>query len=113
MTDLLSGADWVQVAVLTVAGAFCLVPTVVRFAMPPAAAWALLVGSASCAGAGQLTMTRAYRELTVTRGSLLQMLVPLGTGGGGVLFFGERFQPQELIGAALILGGTLLTMLRR
>ncbi len=92
---------------------FCLVPTVVRFTMPPAAAWALLVGSALCAGAGQLTMTRAYRELTVARGSLLQMLVPLGIAAGGVLLFGERFQPHELIGAALILGGTLLTMLRR
>ena len=92
---------------------FCLVPTVVRFAMPPPAAWALLVGSALCAGAGQLMMTRAYRELTVARGSLLQMLVPLGIAGGGVLLFGERFQPHELIGAALILGGTLLTMLRR
>lgn len=92
---------------------FCLVPTVVRFTMPPPAAWALLVGSALCAGAGQLTMTRAYRELTVARGSLLQMLVPLGIAGGGVLLFGERFQPHELVGAALILGGTLLTMLRR
>jgi drug/metabolite transporter (DMT)-like permease len=92
---------------------FCLVPTVVRFAMPPPAAWALLIGSALCAGAGQLAMTRAYRELTVVRGSLLQMLVPLGIAGGGVLLFGERFQPHEAIGAALILGGTLLTMLRR
>jgi len=92
---------------------FCLVPTVVRFEMPPPAAWALLVGSALCAGVGQLTMTRAYRELTVTRGSLLQMLVPLGIAGGGALFFSERFHPHELMGAALILGGTLLTMLRR
>lgn len=92
---------------------FCLVPTVVRFEMPPPAAWALLVGSALCAGVGQLTMTRAYRELTVARGSLLQMLVPLGIAGGGALFFSERFQPHDLIGAALILGGTLLTMLRR
>jgi drug/metabolite transporter (DMT)-like permease len=92
---------------------FCLVPTVARFTLPAPAAWALLVGSALCAGVGQLTMTRAYRELSVARGSLLQMLVPLGIAGGGVLLFGERFQPHELVGAALILGGTLLTMLRR
>ena len=58
-------------------------------------------------------MTRAYRELTVVRGSLLQMLVPLGIAAGGVAFFGERFRPGEILGAALILGGTLLTMLRR
>jgi drug/metabolite transporter (DMT)-like permease len=92
---------------------FCLVPTVARFTLPPPAAWALLVASALCAGAGQLTMTRAYRDLTVAGGSLLQMLVPLGIAGGGVLFFGEHFQPHELVGAALILGGTLLTMMRR
>jgi drug/metabolite transporter (DMT)-like permease len=41
------------------------------------------------------------------------MFVPLGIAGGGALFFGERFQPHELAGAALILGGTLLTMIRR
>jgi drug/metabolite transporter (DMT)-like permease len=92
---------------------FCLVPAAARFALPPPVAWALLVASALCAGAGQLTMTRAYRELTVARGSLLQMLVPLGIAAGGVLFFGEHFQPHELIGAALILAGTVLTMLRR
>jgi drug/metabolite transporter (DMT)-like permease len=92
---------------------FCLVPTAARFAMPPVAAWALLVASALCAGAGQLTMTRAYRDLTVARGSLLQMLVPLGIAGGGALFFDERFQTHELVGAALILGGTLVTMTRR
>jgi drug/metabolite transporter (DMT)-like permease len=92
---------------------FCLVPAAARFDMPALPAWALLVASALCAGAGQLMMTRAYRDLTVARGSLLQMLVPLGIAGGGALFFGERFQPRELVGAALILGGTLLTMTRR
>jgi drug/metabolite transporter (DMT)-like permease len=92
---------------------FCLVPAAARFDLPALPAWALLVASALCAGAGQLMMTRAYRDLTVARGSLLQMLVPLGIAGGGALFFGERFQPRELVGAALILGGTLLTMTRR
>jgi drug/metabolite transporter (DMT)-like permease len=92
---------------------FCLVPTVARFQAPATAAWALLVASGLCAGAGQLMMTRAFRELSVARGSLLQMLVPLGIAAGGAVLFGERFQPHELLGAALILGGTLLTMLRR
>jgi drug/metabolite transporter (DMT)-like permease len=91
---------------------FCLVPAAARFETPAALAGGLLVTSALCAGAGQLMMTRAYRELPVARGSLLQMLVPLGIAGGGALLFGERFQPHELVGAALILGGTLLTLLR-
>ncbi len=92
---------------------FCLVPAIVRFTMPPPAAWAFLVASALCAGVGQLTMTRAYRDLTVARGSLLQMLVPLGIAAGGAVLFAERFQTHELVGAALILGGTLVTMVRR
>jgi drug/metabolite transporter (DMT)-like permease len=91
---------------------FCLVPTAARFETPTALAWALLVTSALCASVGQLMMTRAFRELPVARGSLLQMLVPLGIAGGGALLFGERFQPHELVGAGLILGGTLLTLLR-
>ncbi len=90
-----------------------LVPAVVRFTLPPPAAWAFLVASALFAGAGQLTMTRAYRDLTVARGSLLQMLVPLGIAAGGALLFAEHFQAHELVGAALILVGTLVTMIRR
>jgi drug/metabolite transporter (DMT)-like permease len=91
---------------------FCLVPAAVRFEAPAPLAWGLLVASGLSAGAGQLLMTRAYRELPVARGSLLQMIVPLGIAAGGVLLFGERFQPHELVGAALILGGTLLTLLQ-
>ena len=59
-----------------------------------------------CAGVGQLTMTRAFRDLPVAEGSLIQMLVPLGTALGGMAFFHEHFSPQEILGAALILGGT-------
>ena len=58
-------------------------------------------------------MTRGFRELPVAEGSLLQMLVPLGIALGGAAFFGERFTPHELIGAALILGGTAFTAVRR
>jgi drug/metabolite transporter (DMT)-like permease len=65
------------------------------------------------AAVGQITMTRAFRELPVAEGSLLQMLVPLGTALGGALFFREHFSPHELVGAALILIGTAFTALRR
>lgn len=65
------------------------------------------------AAIGQLAMTRAFRDLSVAEGSLLQMLVPVGIAAGGVLFFGERFTPHELAGAALILGGSAFIMLRQ
>lgn len=77
------------------------------------AAWAMLAGAGVCAALGQIAMTRGFRELPVAEGSLLQMLVPLGIAAGGAVFFGERFAPHEMIGAALILGGTAFTAVRR
>lgn len=65
------------------------------------------------AAVGQLAMTRAFRDLSVAEGSLLQILVPLGIATGGVVFFHERFTLHELAGAALILGGTAFTALRQ
>lgn len=65
------------------------------------------------AAVGQLAMTRAFRDLSVAEGSLLQMLVPVGIAAGGVVFFQERFTLHELAGAALILGGTAFIALRQ
>ena len=72
-------------------------------------AWMMMLLAGLFAAIGQITMTRAFRDLPVAEGSLLQMLVPLGIAVGGLVFFGEHFTPGELIGAALILGGTALT----
>jgi drug/metabolite transporter (DMT)-like permease len=90
----------------------CTVPAVATFQPLGPLAWAVLIVASLCAGAGQLTMTRAFRDLPVAEGSLIQMLVPLGIAAGGVFFFGERFAPHELIGAALILAGTGFIALR-
>jgi drug/metabolite transporter (DMT)-like permease len=76
-------------------------------------AWSMMVLAGIFAAIGQLTMTRAFRDLPVAEGSLLQMLVPLGIAGGGIVFFNERFTLPELAGAALILGGTAITAARR
>ncbi len=70
-------------------------------------------GAGVRAGARPLAMTPAFRELPVAEGSLIQMLVPLGIAAGGFAFFHEHFATHELIGAALILIGTVVTMLRR
>lgn len=71
----------------------------------------LLAGIA--AAAGQLAMTRGFRDLPVAEGSLLQILVPLGIAAGGYAFFAERFMPHEWLGAALIVAGTIFTVLAR
>ena len=78
-----------------------------------ALAWTMMILAGVFASIGQITMTRAFRDLPVAEGSLLQMLVPLGIAVGGVVFFGEHFTPHELVGAALILGGTAITAVRR
>ncbi len=91
----------------------CAVPAALTWQPIPPAAWAVMILASIAAGAGQLTMTRAFRDLPVAEGSLLQMLVPLGIGLGGIMFFGERFTPHELLGAVLILGGTAWTAVRK
>lgn len=91
----------------------CSVPAIATFEPLPPLAWVVLIGASLCAGAGQLTMTRAFRDLPVAEGSLIQMLVPLGIAVGGAVFFHEHFALHELVGAALILVGTAFTALRK
>lgn len=93
--------------------AICSVPAVATYTPLTPAAWGVILLASLCAGGGQLTMTRAFRELPVAEGSLLQMLVPIGIALGGFVFFHERFSPHEFVGAGLILGGTLFTLRRR
>lgn len=76
-------------------------------------AGSLLAIASAGAGAGQLLMTRAFRDLSVAEGSLLQMTVPLGIALGEILWFGERFSGAELLGAGLILAGCTLPALVR
>jgi drug/metabolite transporter (DMT)-like permease len=91
----------------------CAIPAALHPQSVSALAWAVMLLAGVFAAAGQITMTRAFRELPVAEGSLLQMLVPLGIAVGGAVFFHEHFAPHELLGAALILGGTMFTAARR
>lgn len=93
--------------------ALCVVPAIL-FAQPlDRIGWLLVAMAGALAAGGQLTMTRAFRDLPVAEGSLLQMLVPIGIAVGGVAFFGEQFSAHELLGAALITAGTAATAIRR
>ena len=65
-----------------------------------------LIVAAIIVGVSQLVMTNAYRTLPVSRGSSIQMLLPLVTAAGAFFFFGERFTGLELAGAALTLFAT-------
>jgi drug/metabolite transporter (DMT)-like permease len=72
----------------------------------PGAALGALTLAAVLVTLGQLAMTRAYHDLSVSRGSAIQMLLPIVTATGGWLLFGETFQPLELAGAFLTIIAT-------
>lgn len=91
----------------------CAVPAFLTYQPLPLSAWLVILLASLFAGSGQLTMTRAFRDLPVAEGSLLQMLVPIGIALGGFAFFGEHFTLHELVGAALIIAGTAFTSIRR
>ena len=65
-----------------------------------------LIAAAVIVGISQLVMTNAYRTLPVSRGSSIQMLLPLVTAAGAYFLFGERFTATELAGAAVTLFAT-------
>lgn len=92
---------------------FIAAPAATRLPELPSAAWAGLALAAVVVAAGQLTMTRAYHRMSVVKGSAIQMLLPIVTGIGGFLCFGETFTPVELLGAALTLFATWRVTLSR
>lgn len=81
-------------------------------ALPSAAAWVLALAAVIVTFA-QLVMTRAYQTMSVSRGSALQMLLPLVTALGGYLCFDERFHPLEITGAILTLLATWRVVVSR
>jgi drug/metabolite transporter (DMT)-like permease len=114
-TATIFGAQCVYGLVLS--GAFALVLPGPGGAGPAAApslpAWGLIVLSGLCVAGSQLAQTRAYRDLPVAEGSLLQMLSPLATAAGGIVFFAEQLTARDVAGAVLILAGTATVACRR
>jgi drug/metabolite transporter (DMT)-like permease len=74
-------------------------------AVTPLACVGLIV-AAVVVSIAQLAMTYAYQALPVSRGSSLQMTLPIVTAIGGFACFGESFHLPELAGASLTLLAT-------
>lgn len=81
-------------------------PAAIHAPRLPFIAWAGLCIAAVVVAIAQLQMTRAYQTMSVAKGSSIQMLLPVVTGIGGFLFFGESFRPPELFGSLLTLAAT-------
>ena len=88
-------------------------PAAVKLPEVPIAAWIGLIAGAVIVTFAQLVMTRAYQFMSVSRGSSLQMLLPLLTAIGGYAFFGETFHPLEIAGALLTLFATWRVVVSR
>jgi drug/metabolite transporter (DMT)-like permease len=91
----------------------CAIPAALHLQVVSGTGWGIMSIAGVFAGLGQIAMTRAFRDLSVAEGSLLQMLVPLGIATGGAVIFRERFAVHEIVGAALILAGTGFIAVRR
>jgi drug/metabolite transporter (DMT)-like permease len=81
-------------------------PAVTKLPALPASVWLGLSLAAVIVTVAQLIMTQAYQTMSVSRGSSLQMLLPLVTALGGLAFFGESFHPLEITGALITLFAT-------
>lgn len=89
---------WSFVVALPLAGS--------RLFQLPAAAMVALVAASLLVTAGQLALTRSFRDLSVAKGSSIQMLLPVATALGGAAFFGERYVGTEIAGALVTLVAT-------
>jgi drug/metabolite transporter (DMT)-like permease len=88
-------------------------PAAAKLPHLPVLAWVGLAAAAVIVTIAQLIMTRAYQFMSVSRGSALQMLLPLATAVGGFVWFGEIFHPMEIGGALLTLFATWRVIARR
>ena len=88
-------------------------PAAVKLPTLDPTATAGLVLAAIVVTIGQLVMTRAYQFMSVSRGSSLQMLLPLVTAAGSAAFFSETFHAMEIAGALLTLLATWRVVVSR
>ena len=75
------------------------------FALPPIA-WTILILSGCLVACGQLAITYGFKYLSVTKGSSIQMLLPLITTAGAFHFFDESLSGTEIIGGLITLLAT-------
>ena len=64
-------------------------------------------------GLGYVLWYRALRNLTTAQASIVQLLVPVLAGFGGVAFLSEQVSTRLIAASTLILGGVALAVLKR
>jgi drug/metabolite transporter (DMT)-like permease len=71
------------------------------------------LSGAVASGIGYTVWYSALRHLTSTRAAVLQLLVPVITATGGILFLAETATTRLYVAGAMILGGIGMTILGR
>lgn len=98
-------SSWWIVIFFTGIGIIFSVPfAIFEFKVPTGGDWGLLVLMAAAAAIAQLLMTKAYRAVTATEGSLLSLTVVPWSSLFSVVFLGEIPPPRFWLGAALVFG---------
>ena len=69
-----------------------------------------ILSGAVTTGLGYAVWYSALRGLTATRAALVQLLVPVITVTGGVVFLREPLSPRVLLSAAIVIGGIALAL---
>ena len=69
-----------------------------------------ILSGAVTTGLGYAVWYSALRGLTATRAALVQLLVPVITVTGGVVFLREPLSPRVVLSAAIVIGGIALAL---
>ena len=73
---------------------------------------AVLSGSITSA-LGYIIWYKALRHLTTSQASIVQLLIPVLTAFGGIVFLSEHISGRLLVGSALILGGVAMGIMKK
>jgi drug/metabolite transporter (DMT)-like permease len=69
-----------------------------------------LASGAITSGLGYVLWYTALRNLTATRAAIVQLMVPILAGAGGVLFLGEAISVRLVTSGVVVLGGIALAL---
>lgn len=72
-----------------------------------------IISGAVTSAMGYVIWYRVLRDLSATQAAVVQLLVPVMTAIGGILFLSELLSMRLIIASALILGGILCVILGR
>jgi drug/metabolite transporter (DMT)-like permease len=78
------------------------------------ASWHGIILAVACgavtSGLGYVLWYAAIKSMTATRSAVVQLMVPVLTGIGGVIFLGETISSRLIVSASTVLGGIALAL---